>query len=121
MIYANFSCTKDETLAFRVRGHAGAGRRGRDLVCAGASALASTLGQCAERMAEAGMLEGTALVELRPGDGHIRVQPRAEFREAVALVFWTAEVGFGELAASFPKNVTLEGVIRLERRGEDGK
>ena len=54
-------------------GHAGAGPRGRDLVCAGVSVLLSTL---AEYLAEVRARELT--VKLDPGDGEISASNHEE-------------------------------------------
>lgn len=105
---------EDGSLNLRMGGHAGAGAWGRDLVCAGCSTLAYGLGKAAAYLEAAGMLTEPARVELEPGKASVTVQPRAAFRQAAALVFWTVQVGIHELAASFPDNVELKETIRLE-------
>lgn len=114
MISVRFFTGADGGFHLRMRGHAGAGPKGRDLVCAGASTLAFALGRAAEHLEAAGLLSAPARVRLREGEAEISALPRQEFRQETALVFWTVQVGMHELAAAHPARVVLDGVIRLE-------
>lgn len=96
-----------------LRGHAGAGPKGQDLVCAGASALACTLGRAVERLYEQSMLRRCPRVELYQGNAEVIAVPKERFDRECAMVFWTVQNGIGELAASFPENVRLEEALRL--------
>lgn len=113
MVTVRFYTALDESLHLRVRGHAGAGARGHDLVCAGVSTLCRGLGRAVEHLASAGLLAAPPRIVLREGEAEIDALPLPAHRDTAALVFWTAQVGLNELARSFPRNVTLEGVIHL--------
>lgn len=119
MVFVRFFVASDGALCLRVRGHAGAGRRGRDLVCAGVSTVCQGLGRGVQLLEQAGLLAQPPRVLLERGRAEISALPRPELRSEAALVFWAAEVSLHALAESFPKYVTLEGVIHMERRNED--
>ena len=114
MVTVRFYTAPDGALHLRVRGHAGAGERGHDLVCAGVSTLCQCLGRAAEHLASAGLLAAPPRIVLREGEAEIDALPLPAHRDTAALVFWTAQVGLNELARAYPENVTLEGVLRLE-------
>ena len=113
MILAKFYCSGDGSLHMQALGHAGAGPKGQDLVCAGVSTLAETLARAVERMYYQGMLRRCPRVELYEGNAEIIAQPKARFRKEVAMVFWTVQNGIAELAAGFPGNVKLEEAMRF--------
>ena len=113
MIQAKFFCGGDGSLHMRLSGHAGAGPKGQDLVCAGVSALAETLGRAVERLYEQRILRRCPKVELAEGSAEIIAVPKAWFRRETAMVFWTVQNGIAELAASFPGNVQLEEAMRF--------
>lgn len=121
MVFVRFFTVLDGAMCLEVRGHAGAGRRGRDPVCAGVSTVCRGLGHAAQLLGEAGMLAQPPRVRMERGWAEIAALPCPAYRTETALVFWTAEVALHALAESYPKNVTLEGVIQLERRKENGK
>ena len=114
MIEVRFFEGKDGYLNLRMQGHAGAGAPGRDLVCAGGSTLAYALGRAAQYLEQADMLAEPAQVQLQPGAAAVTVRPKAGFRQAAALVFWTVQVGIHELAETYPSNVALRESIRLK-------
>lgn len=118
MVTVRFYTAPDGALHLRVRGHAGAGERGHDLVCAGVSTLCRCLGRAAEHLASAGLLAEAPHIALGAGEAAIDARPLPAHRDAAALVFWTAQVGLNELACAYPENVTLEGVLRLEKEEE---
>lgn len=99
-------------------GHAGAGVRGADLVCAGASMLACTLAEAVERMYEQRMLRRVPRVELEEGRAEIIVLPKRTAFQAAAMAFWTVQTGVNALAESFPGNVHLGETMFVERRTE---
>lgn len=113
MILSKFYRGGDGSLHMRAQGHAGAGPKGQDLVCAGVSTLAETLARAVERLYFQGMLRRCPRVELYEGNAEIIAQPKEPFQKEVALVFWTVQNGIAELAASFPENVTLEEALRF--------
>lgn len=79
-----------------VRGHAGAGPYGGDLVCAGVSTLVYTLAE---------NLKGVdgLFCCLEPGEAVLSCRPCRRAREA----FRFAETGLRMLADSFPQNISI--------------
>lgn len=96
------------TLHMTVRGHAGAGRKGEDLVCAGASMLAYTLAQAVSFYYQDGLLRRKPKLKLREGDCEIVCCPKEEGYAAVLTSYWTQQCGARTLAKNYPKNVRLE-------------
>lgn len=113
MIHTKCYCGGDGSLHLQMAGHAGAGVKGADLVCAGASALACTLGAAVERMYEQQMLSRCPRVELGEGSADIIAVPKPRFRQETMMVFWTIQTGLGALAEAFPGNVSLEEAMRV--------
>lgn len=109
MIQAKFHC--GDSIRMELSGHAGAARKGHDLVCAAVSGLACTLAAAVERMD--GLLEQPPRVELRDGYALVEAIPQPDFRTEVLLVFWTIQMGVGSLAERFPGNVQVEEVLRV--------
>lgn len=113
MVLARFFSGADGSLHMKAVGHAGAGPKGQDLVCAGVSTLAETLGRAVERLYHQGMLRRCPRVELYEGNAEIIAVPKECYRREVALVFWTVQNGMAELAAGFPGNVQLAETLRF--------
>lgn len=95
-------------LGMVVKGHAGAGVKGEDLVCAGMSTLACTAAMAAKMMYASGWLTRPPRIRLENGVGQILVTPRKDKRDAVRMSFWTIQVGAFYLAQSCPEYVRLE-------------
>lgn len=104
----------DGSRNLQMQGHAGAAPKGQDLVCAGASTLALTLGRAAALMEEEEMLARPALVRLEAGDTAISVLPREDWVAVVDIVFWTILLGLSRLAQAYPQYVQLKGGERNE-------
>lgn len=119
MIEAKFYCGGDGSIHMVMRGHAGAAPKGHDLVCAGASTLACTLGGAVERMYEQRMLRRCPKVELFAGNAEIIAVPKDRFFRDCVMVFWAVQNGIGALAESFPGNVRLGEAMRLPCRKEE--
>lgn len=115
MIRARFYCPADGSIHMHIAGHAGAGVKGADLVCAGASMLACTLAGAVERMYEQQMLRRCPRVELADGAADIIAQPKPGVFQPVLMAFWTVETGIAALAESFPGNVRLEETLHIEK------
>lgn len=86
---------------FTVRGHSGYAPRGQDIVCAGVSALTeATVGGLTRRL-------GLAPPE-RMEDGEISWQdPRAAELESAQVLLWTMVDGLREVAAAYPRHVSV--------------
>lgn len=88
-----------------VAGHAGAARRGEDLVCAGLSTLCWGLKRAAEAV------PGYGAVGRVDEDGPrftLRCRPSLRLRGRCRAVLEAAAAGFGLLAEEFPDYVKLE-------------
>lgn len=109
MIKVQYWNGADGSRNLQMQGHAGAAPKGQDLVCAGASTLALTLGRAAARMEEEEMLARPALVRLEAGDTAISVLPRREWAASADAIFWTILLGLSRLAQAYPQYVQLKG------------
>ena len=91
----------EKELRIRFEGHAGAGERGNDLVCAGVSTLMGTLRAMCEICED----------ELQPtiffGDGvcEVTMEPEEEYRATAVIVLRMAFAGCCVLAQTYPENV----------------
>ena len=105
--------THDATryLRLTVEGHAGAGEKGHDLVCASASILTYTAAQCVREMKERGVLRGSARIELHEGDASIifRCKDDSIYAEAKHL-FLVVKTGYELLKFNYPQCVDIKSV-----------
>jgi len=86
----------------QLKGHAGAGVPGQDLICCAASTLVYTMAVNVRRMRLRGWLEA-AEIRLNPGNARIRCQPNKETAQwvharmdAICLGFWMLEKEYPE-------------------------
>ena len=93
--------------AVRIRGHAGSGEAGHDLVCAAASILAYTLASYVMRMEEIGAATHSRAV-LRSGEAEIACTPTKEVSGEVTRVMDSICEGFKILAGEYPENAVYE-------------
>lgn len=91
----------------RIRGHAGSGEAGHDLVCAAVSILAYTLSAFVLRMEEIGSATHSTAA-LRSGEAEIACTPMKEKSGEVTSVMDALCEGFAILAGEYPENVTYE-------------
>ena len=107
--------THDATryLRLTVEGHAGAGEKGHDLVCASASILAYTAAQCVRDIESKGDLRGSARIELNEGDASIILRCKDEkgYAEAKHL-FLVVKTGYELLRTNYPQYVDIKSVGR---------
>ena len=87
--------------AFSFRGHANSGPKGKDLVCAGASALFFTLIKYLDR------LEDEFEPEVYEYDGRINIciDPPVSLMHDARLLFEAFATGFEMLSKDYPDNV----------------
>ena len=90
-----------------IEGHALAGEPGKDLVCAGCSALAYTLAANVGNLENNGQVKDV-IVKLEPGKAEISCRPRTKYTAMVARIFEAVCVGFEMLAASNPQYISYE-------------
>ena len=88
-----------------VKGHAHSNEYGRDLVCAGVSALALTLAANVGNMATKDYVTACT-TRLEPGDAEISCNPRTRYRDSVKQVFMSVCVGFEILADQYPDYIS---------------
>lgn len=90
---------------FECSGHAGAGEKGKDIVCAGVSALVTALIGRIGELSEERLLE---VESFHVGDGEISLEVswRDSFGRTAALgVFETVRAGLERIAEMYPENV----------------
>ena len=90
-----------------IKGHAGSGEVGHDLVCAAASILACTLASHVDGMKDSERVQ-FASVELNGGDSRISCEPKENYVLCARLIFDTIGAGFDILAQEYPENITFE-------------
>lgn len=90
-----------------VEGHAHSGESGKDLVCAGASALAYTLAANAGHLEEQGQARNV-VVRLDPGSAEISCKPKHRFTALTKCIFDAVCVGFEILSANYPQYISYE-------------
>lgn len=93
-----------------IRGHAGFAPAGKDIVCAGASALALTLASCLRREEERGRLRLFS-IQQEPGRLEIQAAPTLSGLERISALLEWAEEGFRLLARQYPEYVALESEL----------
>ena len=108
MIKASFTRTEDNTLLFKIDGHAGQDDKGHDIVCSAASILAYTLEQTMRYIEEQGGFELNPVIQLSEGKAIVLVRPKEEYEGEVMQSFFTIEVGFSLLAQNYPQYVELK-------------
>ena len=97
----------------QVRGHAGSGEKGKDLICAAVSTLVLTLAANTERMVREGWITAP-VIRLTDGAALICGNPRPEYRESVGLVFGSICTGFHVLAEKYPEYVETSASFPME-------
>lgn len=102
------TCGADgEGFFIEASGHSGYDRAGRDVVCAGISALIFAEIDFTRKMESAGYIEKRTLIT-RDGFVYLHVLPHEEKREALMGAFAAVQTGLRLLAESFPKYVHME-------------
>ena len=88
-----------------VTGHAMSDVYGKDLICAGVSALALTLGGNVGHMADSGYVVDP-IVKLEEGNAEISCKAKARYRDSVRQIFMSVCVGFEILASHWPEYIS---------------
>lgn len=92
-----------------VKGHAGADEKGKDIVCAAASMLATTLADNVYTMYDAGLIREFG-VRLDDGNAEIMCVPAAGYRNLISVVYEAITIGFAHLAQDEPERVSYTKV-----------
>ena len=103
MIHITF---KPKTMELEINGHAGHGKKGKDIVCSAISTLFYTLGENLWQSAE--MLHEEPLIKEEEGDGYIVCHPKKEYEGNIALIYRTVLIGMEMVAEQYPKNVKFQ-------------
>lgn len=90
-----------------VHGHAGAGKKGEDLVCSAASILVHTLDANVAHMADAGLVHNV-VSDIREGDAAISCRAIRGSERIVASTFQSVCVGFEILSSKFPEYISFK-------------
>ena len=107
MILSKFYCSADGSLHMKAQGHAGAGPKGQDLVCAAATMLTYTLAQAVQFLYENDRLLEKPKIKILDGYAHITVMPRRCSISETLLAFWTVQAGAFVLERNYPQSVSL--------------
>ena len=92
---------EDTTHTITLTGHANYGEYGKDIVCAGVSALVQALiGWCEENYDKA------ECIRLDPGEGEVIIS--CDGGEEVAAVFNMTYIGLTQIADSYPDHVQID-------------
>lgn len=90
-----------------VKGHAGSGPEGHDLVCAAVSALAVTLACNVSHMEAQDAVHGV-IIKLDEGDAEIQCTPYRRYRDSVAQIYNAICIGFEILATKYSENISYD-------------
>lgn len=94
---------KPKNYELEIKGHAGHGKKGKDIVCSAVSVLFYTLG---ENLYEAsGMLLEAPIFKDEEGEGYISCIPKKEYEPNISLIYWTILNGMKMVADNYKKNV----------------
>lgn len=94
---------RPKTMELEVQGHAGHGKKGKDIVCSAISTLFYTLGEALWQSAS--MLYEEPLIKDEDGDGYIVCHPKEAYEANISLIYWTVLNGIQLVAENYPKNV----------------
>ena len=84
-----------------MKGHAGAGKKGEDLVCASASILSATLAENVRILEKAGVAKNVNIIQ-EEGEVLVSCSP-VEEKDTLLCVYETIITGFMMLHENFPK------------------
>ena len=93
------------TYTLDIKGHAGHGEKGEDIVCSAISTLFYTLGEALYGASH--MIAEEIVFNDEDGNGHLSCKPKEEYEKNISLIFWTILVGFELVAKNYEKNVQL--------------
>ena len=94
----------NDALRLWLYGHAGAGKWGKDIVCAAASILTYTAAASAEQLYREGKLKNAPYIRLLPGSALVEMELCPETQGLMNVI----RNGYTMLALRYPENVKLE-------------
>lgn len=104
MINIDVNLTKGKV---KIDGHADFDEEGKDIVCSAISVLFFSMCQTFDSMKEKGCLK-VCKINWEKGNGLIKVTPKPEFKQHIAIIFMTICNGFNIVASEYPDYVTLD-------------
>lgn len=107
MVNVRFYINKGQ-LCLKVEGHANAGPKGQDVVCAGASVLAATLADTVTLMSAHGELEKDPYIKMDTGHAVIKAKPTVKGRGKLLLAFGVIATGMSAIARNYPGFIALQ-------------
>ena len=90
-----------------VKGHAGYGEQGEDLICAGASVLLHTMAAAVTNLAADKKVHHPT-IRTQKGEGEVSCIPCNRYRAPVRLMFDTVCGGFELMAQNYPEHIHYE-------------
>lgn len=96
----------NEYMGIRVEGHAGYDERGKDIVCAGVSALVRTWEACVEEFQKDGLLKSSK-IDISDGKAYVFAEPMEIYRDGIEVAFMTIKKGLFTLQRSLPEYIQL--------------
>lgn len=96
-----------ENLRISAKGHAGYAEKGKDIVCAGVSALVQAWAECVRVFEESGWTEHSEIA-MKDGDAEVSVAPLPAHRGAVIISFQTIVTGLLKLAGECPEYISVK-------------
>ena len=88
-------------------GHAGYAEKGKDIVCAGVSALLFTVEDCLNQMYTWDKLVQVPQIQLEPGDVKMECEPTLAAQGEAELLFRFLETGCRLLAEEYPEYIQV--------------
>ena len=98
--------TDANALRLRLTGHAGAGKWGKDIVCAAASVLTYTAAASAQQLYREGKLKSAPHIRLLPGDALVELEACPQARQLMDVI----RTGYSLLAMRYPENVRMDEI-----------
>ncbi len=95
-------------LKLTVKGHAGAEKKGEDVICAGVSAIVGTLAAAVENMFNGGAIKEGYKLRLKDGEACISVRAKEGYKATVRLNFDNIILGLRLIAEKYPEHVSFE-------------
>lgn len=108
MIHIEFTASEGYGFMLTIKGHAGAGEKDHDLVCAGVSMLTYTIAQNVHDFKNSKMLETSPTIKTEEGDSVITVNPKARFKESILMVLMGLVRGFDVAAETYPEYIEFK-------------
>ena len=97
---------KPKTMELEINGHAGHGKKGKDIVCSAISTLFYTLGEALYESVY--LLEDAPIFKDEEGEGYLACTPKEEYKDTISRTYWTVLVGMHMVAEQYPQNVKFQ-------------